>query len=417
MKGLVMLKEIISEDILENGYLVGGTIRDILSSRTPSDIDLAFCKKNHKKVIEVLNNKEITFFPLDVKRGVYQLQLGQDTNSTMVEITLLVDDDIKKDLAKRDFTINAMAVFLKDFFSEGLSDNIIIDPFNGLSALKEKQIIPVSDIIFKKDPIRVLRGFRFQVDGFILSDHFYSLLQKSRIDFSQVSKERIFQEIEGVISKEKDIEKILEFFYKLNDEGVCYKLPIFEDGFNSDFYKIQRSSKEINKLITSKPFKEYFSDISNKDLIMALVFLSTLNLNLHTLKQVYPVSSKFLNFMKQFYRGFHSTHKELTKKELYALELVTIRDEKLLKYFLLGNFVGRIVVGKTSFIQGLRRDLAIFEELTRLYANIKKEYSGDKIMRKVNKSSGPWLKEVLRKVHYYALIREEQEIRKIIDSI
>ncbi len=66
---------------------------------------------------------------------------------------------IEDDLARRDFTVNAMALPLADWTS-GQWRERVVDPFNGLQDLAEKRVRAVSSSVFRDDPGRLLRAVR-----------------------------------------------------------------------------------------------------------------------------------------------------------------------------------------------------------------------------------------------------------------
>lgn len=66
-------------------------------------------------------------------------------------------EDLKEDLAKRDFTINALAWRVKEFLRGKRS---IVDPFGGMEDLRKKRIRVVSEVVFQKDAVRILRAIR-----------------------------------------------------------------------------------------------------------------------------------------------------------------------------------------------------------------------------------------------------------------
>ncbi len=153
-------------------YLVGGFLRDLfvlsghlnVSNSKSAGNDTLFdapikyplnfdydvvVTHNVKRFCEALAS-EIggSLFPLDKKRGVYRLLTEGKTlryspfdnrfgfkDGVQIDVSLLSDGDIWADLAKRDFSVNALAVSLKEIFDDKV---FIIDPFNGLRDIKEK---------------------------------------------------------------------------------------------------------------------------------------------------------------------------------------------------------------------------------------------------------------------------------------
>jgi poly(A) polymerase len=134
---------------LDNAYIVGGSIRDLLLGYPPSDYDLA-----------VLGNPESFAAKIAPAVSGHTVKLGSPgeplyrivSSGTTVDVSQAKGDSIEADLAQRDFTINAMAY--------DLSADTIIDPWGGRRDLSKKTIRMTSDTVFQKDPIRLLRAYR-----------------------------------------------------------------------------------------------------------------------------------------------------------------------------------------------------------------------------------------------------------------
>ncbi|RMD93319.1 MAG: HD domain-containing protein, partial [Calditrichaeota bacterium] len=109
--------------------------------------------------------------------------------------------DLMTDLARRDFTINAMAVSLnRETYLQ------LIDPFGGLDDLKQKLIrTPLEpETTFHDDPLRIMRGVRFATQlQFNIHPHTFAAMAKMRDRLRIISQERITDELLKIISAEK----------------------------------------------------------------------------------------------------------------------------------------------------------------------------------------------------------------------
>ncbi|MCP4678040.1 MAG: hypothetical protein GY854_21505 [Deltaproteobacteria bacterium] len=146
----------------ERAYVVGGAVRDLLAGRPGSDIDLATTATPQKvtrlfrKVVPTgMKHGTVTIL---CEKGKYEITTlrGEGTytdgrHPDQVEFL----NDINADLARRDFTVNAMAW---DPISE-----ILYDPFDGRVDLKNRIIRAVGEATerFAEDGLRVLRAARF----------------------------------------------------------------------------------------------------------------------------------------------------------------------------------------------------------------------------------------------------------------
>ena len=134
---------------IKGAYIIGGSIRDLLLDRSPTDYDLAVTG-NPKKIAENIA-KNISGRWIEMgKPG--QTIIRVVSNDHIIDITSLNGASIEDDLKKRDFTINAVAY--------DLSSREIIDCLGGLRDLADKKVRMVSVDVFKKDPIRLIRAYR-----------------------------------------------------------------------------------------------------------------------------------------------------------------------------------------------------------------------------------------------------------------
>jgi len=191
-------------------YVIGGFVRDYLLERgSPKDIDVVVLGSGislAKKLSEALpNSPEVTVFKnygtamlkyqdlvLEFV-GARKESYTHDSRNPVVENGSLEDDQ-----NRRDFTINALAIGLnKDNYG------VLVDPFNGLDALKNKRIVtPLSPgITFSDDPLRMLRAIRFASQlNFTIDAEALEAITVQRDRISIISKERIVDEINKMIS-------------------------------------------------------------------------------------------------------------------------------------------------------------------------------------------------------------------------
>jgi len=127
-------------------YLVGGSLRSLLLHKTPSDWDLAV--QGSVDQLEEL-------FPHSKGIGRRFGTILVRWQDYILEVTSLQGEDIKKNLEKRDFTINSIA---------WNPDEGLIDPLNAKKDLRKKIVRATGDPErrFLEDPLRILRFFRFQ---------------------------------------------------------------------------------------------------------------------------------------------------------------------------------------------------------------------------------------------------------------
>ena len=232
-------------DVLEeNGYeayMVGGCVRDLILDREPNDYDITTNARpdvvaslfdkviltgiKHGTVTVVINkeNYEVTTYRSD---GEYE----DSRHPEKVEFV----NDIKEDLSRRDFTINAMAYNKK---------NGLIDYFNGIDDLNNKVIRTVGnpEKRFKEDALRMLRALRFAVQlDFEIDESILKSIKNLASNMKKISKERIREEFNKIILKNpRGIDylgqcRLLSYVSdELEKAYVCY---INEDGSRYDLY-------------------------------------------------------------------------------------------------------------------------------------------------------------------------------------
>jgi tRNA nucleotidyltransferase (CCA-adding enzyme) len=177
-------------------WVVGGCLRDLLMERPISDWDVATSAlpgevtKIFKKVIPTgVAHGTVTVlwdgvpYELTTLRGE-----GAYTDGRRPDEVFFVKD-IDEDLARRDFTVNAIAY--------DPIDDRLIDPFGGLADMKARVVRAVGDAKerFAEDGLRVLRGARFVATlGFTLEPLTEAAITTSLGTYQKVSKERVRDE-------------------------------------------------------------------------------------------------------------------------------------------------------------------------------------------------------------------------------
>lgn len=172
------------------GYIVGGSIRDILLGLKPKDVD--FATNLSYETLKTLFNE---YAPKETGKsfGVLRIRINnidyeiakfrEDIYGKEKKVSFV--DDIKNDLARRDFTINAMAYNQK----EG-----IIDLYNGQKDIENRIInfIGNAEERIIEDPLRVLRAFRFMSRlNFSLSENTIEAIKNQKFLLKNIPEERI----------------------------------------------------------------------------------------------------------------------------------------------------------------------------------------------------------------------------------
>lgn len=203
LEGTILISKVLKENGFES-YLVGGVVRDIVMYKKipeDSDLDLA-TSATPEEMIKVFSKHKLKFIPTGIKHGtitvIYKNKEYQITtyridkeyldlrHPSEVEFT----KNIKEDLARRDFTINAMAL--------DILTGEFIDEFGGIDDINRKIIRCVGDpdIRFSEDALRMLRACRFAAKlEFKIEEKTLEAIKKNSENITKISSERIRDEL------------------------------------------------------------------------------------------------------------------------------------------------------------------------------------------------------------------------------
>lgn len=147
-------------------YFVGGIVRDRLLGRgSESDLDVAFDGDALAVGRELAAELGGSLVPLSVPRGIVRVVLpGGSVGDGEAEATCTVDlsgfaHGIESDLARRDFTVNAMAVPVARWHDDDFAP-AVIDPYGGKADLARRILRALTPDVFVDDPGRLLRAVR-----------------------------------------------------------------------------------------------------------------------------------------------------------------------------------------------------------------------------------------------------------------
>lgn len=182
---LLLLKDIskVADQNLVHAYLVGGTVRDHLLDVPTKDLDIVVVGNAMTMAQEFakLQDGKIHVYPafktatvtLRHERVVDFASARKEKYVRPGAFPVVTFAQLKEDLFRRDFTINAMAISLnqEDW-------GVMQDPYEGKKDLKFKRIRILHDKSFVDDPTRILRALRFQLRfDFKIERHTLRLLQ------------------------------------------------------------------------------------------------------------------------------------------------------------------------------------------------------------------------------------------------
>ena len=225
--------QVILKKLNDNGfeaYIVGGCVRDSLLGKIPSDWDIC-TSATPDEMLQVFSEYKV--IPTGITHGTVTILVGKDS----YEVTTYRIDgeykdhrrpnevqytsDLKEDLSRRDFTINAMAYHPK----EGL-----IDYFGGRSDLEKRVLKAVGDplVRFEEDALRLLRFIRFAtVLSFDYDKETLKAIKQKIHLLKYIAKERIQVELNKILCA-KDVARGLYDlgqygFYQTIAPEICHQ--------------------------------------------------------------------------------------------------------------------------------------------------------------------------------------------------
>ncbi len=202
-------------------YLVGGCVRDLLLLRTPKDWDITtnadpeqikaifpdHYANNEYGTIGVKNEDTEDERLKVIEVTPYRAESGYSDARRPDEVRFGVS--LEEDLARRDFTINAIAYRLKD--------ETTVDTFNGLADLKEKRICAVGNAEerFAEDALRMMRAVRLAAElDFVIEAETMAAISRNATRLKRISIERIATEFIRIIESPSPMQGLV-FLEKL----------------------------------------------------------------------------------------------------------------------------------------------------------------------------------------------------------
>lgn len=248
-------------------FIVGGCVRDLLLDRNPKDWDITTnAKPEETQTIFPDSFYENDFGTVGVKVIPFLLNGKPDREHDIIEVTTYrIESDyedkrrpknvsfthsLEEDLARRDFTINAIALSVQEN-----NQLVIIDPYNGQEDIKKRliQTVGAPDDRFAEDALRMMRAIRFyaelrnpkkpqsilpgdpkyidiyepETDNWIIDQATFDSIKKHAIHLSHVSFERIRDELSKIIISNSPAEGV-DMLQKAH--LLKYVLPELEEG-------------------------------------------------------------------------------------------------------------------------------------------------------------------------------------------
>lgn len=367
-------------------YFVGGSVRDYLMNRvihdidittsaTPDEVEEMFDKtipigKEHGTVNVVYNkeNYEVTTFRAEAE------YLDHRRPSEVYFVR-----DLKEDLQRRDFTINAIAMD---------RNYNVYDYFDGQRDINQQVIRTVGNAQerFSEDALRIVRGLRFQAQlGFSLDAATYSAMQGQIADIEHLSIERIIVEFKKLI-KGKNVS---QSYHNSLNLGLFDYVPFFKE--------LDMSETTITVPVSFEIWLAILMAKSQSELSLAVLNLSNKEKSMIQLYKKIILELPNVN-SKDAFRIFVYDYGEQNILEIFSIQSLLTLNNLAISSPLIVN---------TQSINEVAQQLPIQE---RKEMNI----NGGDLLNYFHKKSGPWIKEVLREIECAIITNKVQNVKKEI---
>ncbi|MBQ9919960.1 MAG: HD domain-containing protein, partial [Clostridia bacterium] len=206
------------DSLNEAGYeafIVGGCVRDILRQKAPADYDITTSAepeqtkavfKNDRIIETGIKHGTVTLLKDGMPLEITTYRIDGDYTDNRRPNQVSFTKSLAEDLARRDFTVNAMA------FSEKAG---IVDPFGGRADLQNKIIRTVgdADLRFNEDALRIMRAIRFaSVLDFEIEEGTKTSIFKNKNLLKNISAERIATELIKLLCSKNAKKIIIDYF-------------------------------------------------------------------------------------------------------------------------------------------------------------------------------------------------------------
>lgn len=198
-------------------YVVGGAVRDGILGRSIKDIDICV-DKDPKIIIDNLSFvKKYEYYSqfqtstIEFNNGIVidLIRCRKETYEKNGSLPIVEPSSIEDDLFRRDFTINALAY--------DIINNEVIDLFNGLLDLKNKQLKKIHNNSYAEDPTRIFRAVKYSVRyGLELYDKNEIIVSIDKGYINTISSDRIIKELFLICREDNWVEN----FALCNELGV-----------------------------------------------------------------------------------------------------------------------------------------------------------------------------------------------------
>ncbi len=194
-------------------YLVGGTVRDLLLGQSPRDLDLV-CRNAKEVASDIARRNNASLVSMEKKPGepCYRV-IDRACPNAFIDLAEMRGKDIRDDLHQRDFTINAMALEIR----EGGVFGELVDVLQGEEDIRMKTVRMVSDRALVSDPLRIIRAVRHAASlHFAIEEATLREIRNWAGLVTEVSAERVLTELLLILETDRSA----GYFRQMDELGI-----------------------------------------------------------------------------------------------------------------------------------------------------------------------------------------------------
>ncbi len=257
-------------------YVVGGVVRDILLNHQPKDRDVDFVVEgNAIEFADYCHSKsggKLKTFPdfytakilepngFDDIQEIDLASSREESYDLPGRLPTVRLSDIKNDLKRRDFTINAMAVSVEGLLlwsqNKAKLEDYALDFFGGFNDIGARKVRVLHAASFIDDPTRIFRAFRYlaRISGELEKGTEDSLKQAMDADsLSSMSAQRKINEIKKILSEENRVQA-LNLIHKY---GILERFPLYPADMHAQIMEFISQMPELINLSSDEMYQVY----------------------------------------------------------------------------------------------------------------------------------------------------------------
>ncbi|MEA2418470.1 MAG: poly(A) polymerase, partial [Thermoleophilaceae bacterium] len=184
---------------MSDAWIVGGALRDELLERPVRDVDVAVAGDPARAARALAAELKAPVFRLSEAFGAWRVI--DRRGGRVYDFAPLQGETIEADLAKRDFTINAMARPVElEALGGAASAADLVDPLGGRADLASRTLRVLGPEAYESDPLRALRLARFSAElGFAPDPETERLTRAAAPRVTEAAGERVFAELRRLV--------------------------------------------------------------------------------------------------------------------------------------------------------------------------------------------------------------------------